>query len=81
MPKSVCGPIRNWFSSGSPAIASGGYQLMFMVCVGVAGVPGEEVFGELQGFGAQHQQLVGQRAHLGQVGRDRAAAGAGTSAG
>src|SRR5215469_18824658 len=33
VPKSVCGPIRNWPGSGAPATAIGGYQLMFMVCV------------------------------------------------
>jgi hypothetical protein len=47
VPKSVCGPMRNWPASG------------------------EEIGRQAQRRGAQHEQLVGQRVHPGQVGPDR----------
>jgi hypothetical protein len=31
VPKSVCGPMRNWPGSGGPTCDIGGYQLMFIV--------------------------------------------------
>jgi hypothetical protein len=34
VPKSVCGPIRNWLGAGSPTSVSGGYRLMLNVQVG-----------------------------------------------
>ena len=80
MPKSVCGPMRNWPSSGAPVSAIGGYQLMFIVCVDCVGVPGEEVVVEPERGGADPQQLVGERLHLREVG-SRGRSSAGTSAG
>src|SRR5215831_18222860 len=69
VPKSVCGPIRNWPGSGAPATAIGGYQLMFIVWVACP-VYRVKKSASSPSAAAQDEQVIGELAHAGQVGHD-----------
>lgn len=67
VPKSVCGPMRNWPGSGSPTTSVPGYQLMLKPQVGWPVWLVKKSACSAQGGGQQLQKLVGQHAHAAQV--------------